>query len=53
MLVESWIEHKRQYERVTNSDKAIEDRVRAFHIGQEPPQISQTIYADPFKGNPC
>lgn len=53
ILVESWVEHKRQYERVTNSDKAIEDRVRAFHIGQEPPKISQTIYADPLKGNPC
>jgi MFS family permease len=52
LLVESWAEHKRQYERVTNSDRAIEDRARAFHIGKEPPKISQMIYADPLR-NPC
>jgi quinol monooxygenase YgiN len=47
-LVESWAEHKRQYERVTNSDRLIEDRVRAFHIGNEPPKLSQMIYSDPL-----
>lgn len=46
IVVESWAEHKRQFERVTNADKAMEDRARAFHIGDEPPKVSQMIYAD-------
>jgi MFS family permease/quinol monooxygenase YgiN len=50
-LVESWVEHKRQYERVTNSDRVIEDRVRAFHIGKEPPKVSHMIYSDPLRGS--
>jgi MFS family permease/quinol monooxygenase YgiN len=45
-ILESWAEHKRQFERVTVADKFIEDRVRAFHIGSEPPKVSQMIYAD-------
>jgi MFS family permease/quinol monooxygenase YgiN len=51
-LVESWAEHKRQYERVTNSDRAIENRVRAFHISKEPPKISHMIYSEPLR-EPC
>jgi MFS family permease/quinol monooxygenase YgiN len=45
-VVESWAEHKRQFERVTNADRAIEERARAFHIGDEPPKVSQMIYAN-------
>ncbi len=44
-IVESWAEHKRQFERVTNSDRLIEERVRAFHIGEKPPKVSQMIYS--------
>lgn len=44
-LLESWAEHKRQFARVTNADRVIEERVRAFHIGAEPPKVSQMIYA--------
>lgn len=44
-IVESWAEHKRQYERVTNSDRLIEEHVRAFHIGEKPPKVSQMIYS--------
>jgi len=44
-LVESWAEHLRQHERVTMSDRVLEDRVRAFHIGEKPPAISHLIYA--------
>ncbi|ARV58107.1 MFS transporter [Nostocales cyanobacterium HT-58-2] len=51
-LVESWAEHKRQFERVTNTDKVIEERVRAFHIGDEPPKVSQMIYSTPDR-QPC
>ncbi|MEW6492611.1 MAG: MFS transporter [Cyanobacteriota bacterium] len=46
IVVESWAEHKRQYERVTNADRAIEERARAFHIGDEPPKVSQMIYSN-------
>jgi MFS family permease/quinol monooxygenase YgiN len=46
IVVESWAEHKRQFERVTNTDRVIEERVRAFHIGDEPPKVSQMIYAN-------
>ncbi len=46
MVVESWAEHRRQFERVTNADRAIEERTRAFHIGAEPPKVSQMIYSN-------
>jgi hypothetical protein len=56
-VVESWAEHKRQFERVTNADRAIEERARAFHIGDEPPKVSQMIYANYTDGKglrqPC
>lgn len=51
-LVESWAEHKRQFERVTNTDKEIEDYVRGFHIGDEPPKVSEMIYSKDGK-RPC
>lgn len=57
IIVESWAEHKRQFERVTNADKAMEDRARAFHIGDEPPKVSQMIYSNYTDGKgirqPC
>ncbi|HEY9668013.1 MAG TPA: MFS transporter, partial [Coleofasciculaceae cyanobacterium] len=57
IIVESWAEHKRQYERVTNSDRVIEERARAFHIGDEPPKVSQMIYSNYMEGRglrqPC
>ncbi|KAF3890821.1 MFS transporter [Tolypothrix bouteillei VB521301] len=45
-IVESWAEHKRQFERVTMQDKVTEERVLAFHIGEAPPKIAQMIYAN-------
>jgi MFS family permease len=44
-VVESWAEHQRQFERVTVSDRAIEDKVLSFHIDREPPKISELIYS--------
>ncbi|MGI0082198.1 MAG: MFS transporter [Nitrosopumilaceae archaeon] len=42
-ISESWVEHMRQHERVTVPDKDIEERVRAFHIGDKPQVISHFI----------
>ncbi len=56
-IVESWAEHKRQFERVTNADREIEERARSFHIGNEPPKVSQMLYANYTDGKgfrqPC
>ena len=30
-LVESWLEHLRQHERVTNADRVLQDAVHRFH----------------------
>ncbi len=43
-LVESWAEHLRQHERHTVEDRAVEDRVRAFHRGDGPPAVSHLIW---------
>jgi len=47
IIVESWAEHKRQFERVTNADRALEETARTFHIGDKPPKFSQMIYGTP------
>jgi MFS family permease len=43
-IVESWAEHLRQHSRMTVADRDVEDRVRAFHIGSDPPVVSHFIY---------
>ena len=42
-LVKSWAEHLRQHERVTVSDRDIEQEARAFHLGPEPPEVCHLI----------
>lgn len=41
-LVDSWLEHLRQHERVTNADRAREEAVRRFQTGG-PPKITHFI----------
>jgi transmembrane secretion effector len=44
-VVESWAEHLRLHERMTVSDRIVEERARDFHIGRRPPAISHYVYA--------
>ena len=43
IVVESWVEHLRQHERVTVADRAVQDYARSFHVGAQPPVISHFI----------
>jgi Transmembrane secretion effector len=43
-LVESWLEHMRQHERVTRSDRQAQEVVRAFYIDDKPPEVSHFIH---------
>ena len=45
-VVRSWAEHLRQHERSTAEDLAVRDRVRSFHIGEDPPVVSHFIHPD-------
>ncbi len=38
-MVQSWAEHMRQHERVTELDRTIEEKVRSFHKGNHPPRV--------------
>jgi MFS family permease len=44
-VIGSWDEHVRQHERMTMEDRTLEERVRAFHIGEMPPVATHLIYA--------
>ncbi|MGH8805835.1 MAG: MFS transporter, partial [Polaromonas sp.] len=40
---ESWTEHLRRFDRVTASDVALRERKLAFHLGEEPPQVTRFV----------
>ena len=44
-LVDTWVEHMRQHQRVTHADRACEDRV--WRLAREPPRITHYIAARP------
>jgi predicted MFS family arabinose efflux permease len=44
-LVESWLEHLRQHERVTNADRVVQDAVNQFHT-EGAPKVTHLIAAD-------
>jgi len=50
-ISESWTDHMRQHERITKADALIEDRIRTFHIGKDPPRVSHLIGENTFKRN--
>jgi MFS family permease len=43
-IIESWAEHLRQHTRVTVADRAVEDRVRALCMEDNPTVVSHFIY---------
>lgn len=42
-MVESWLEHLRQHERVTVADRDVSEKARVFHIGSEPPKVTHLV----------
>ena len=44
-IVESWLDHLRQHERFTVSDRATAKLVQSFHVGEKPPVASHMLYA--------
>jgi len=49
-LVESWVEHMRQHERVTGVDRTAQERVHAFHRGPTPPIVSHLLSVHAVRG---
>ena len=43
-LVESWMEHLRQHERVTNADRLVQEAVQQFNLAG-PPKVTHFIAA--------
>jgi MFS family permease len=44
-IVETWMEHRRQHERMTKADRIIEEQAFAFHLGDDRPRVQHLIYA--------
>jgi MFS family permease len=44
-IVETWMEHRRQHERMTKADRVIEEQAFAFHRGDNRPRVEHLIYA--------
>jgi hypothetical protein len=44
-LVESWVEHLRQHERVTNADRVLQDAVNRYHL-EGAPKVTHLVAAE-------
>ncbi|PYO07319.1 MAG: hypothetical protein DMD75_21235 [Candidatus Rokuibacteriota bacterium] len=44
-VVESWLEHLRQHERITVGDRTVQEGVQRFHIAGTPPVVTHLIAA--------
>jgi len=42
-MVESWLEHLRQHERVTVADRGVLEQARAFHLGGGLPKVTHLV----------
>jgi MFS family permease len=47
-IVESWLEHLRQHERITVSDLEIQRAVLALHLGPDAPRVIHYVAAEPL-----
>jgi MFS family permease len=43
--LESWVEHLRQHERVTEADRAVQEGIRRFHTGPGAPTVTHLVGA--------
>lgn len=43
----SWREHLRHHERVTEADRLLQEKVRSFHRGEEPPRVTHYLASGP------
>ena len=43
-VVESWLEHLRQHERITATDREVQAIANAFHRGSEPPHVRHFVH---------
>lgn len=43
-ILETWLDHLRQHERVSLTDQEIQRAAEHYHIGPEPPRVSHWIY---------
>jgi hypothetical protein len=48
-LVESWLEHLRQHERVTNADRVLQERIT--HLLTQAPEVRHFISPPPKRAN--
>lgn len=51
-LVEPLVERLRQHERVTEADRIVQERVRAFHVGDEPPVVRHLVAGQRRRSRP-
>ncbi|MDV3256740.1 MAG: MFS transporter [Sphingomonas sp.] len=42
-IVDSWLEHMRQHDRVTKADRLLQEEVNALHSGKSPPRVRHWI----------
>jgi hypothetical protein len=42
-VLESWLEHLRQHERVTHTDHATQDQIHGFQLGEDKPVVRHWI----------
>ncbi len=42
-LEDSWLEHLRHHDRVTETDRLLQERAQAFHSGDTPPHVSHFL----------
>jgi MFS family permease len=49
-MVESWLEHLRQHQRVTNADRVLQEQVHRFHV-EGTPKVTHFVAAQPGKSS--